>query len=53
MSGIPPYFFDQLILGEGGLMEVYLVALLGQVVTTSLVDILKQQNPDVFRGKWF
>lgn len=34
-------------------MQVYLVALLGQVITTSLVDIFKQQNLDVFRSKWF
>lgn len=42
MSGIPPYFSDQLILGKRGLMEFYLIALLGQVVTAGLIDVLKQ-----------
>lgn len=46
-----PDLFDELILGQRGLEELDLVALLGEDIAAGLVHILEQQDLDVLGGK--
>jgi hypothetical protein len=50
--GDPPDLLNELIFGEGRLQEFDLVALLGEHITTGLVDIFEKQDLDIFRGEW-
>lgn len=50
--GDPPNLLNELIFRQRGLEEFDLVTLLGQDLTAGLVDVLKEENLDVFCGEW-
>ena len=48
-----PYFGNQLILRKRGFIEIYLVALLGQIVTACLIYVLEEKDLDILSRKGF
>lgn len=42
-----PNLLDELILRQRGLVEFHLVALTDELFASGLVDVLKEENPDV------